>query len=298
MGVGCGMIKKLLSEASKEYFGYLRKVKAKSILTIEKEEYAIAKWEASLGPIKLPKIGLPEIREFASERAEDGVTNRTINLDVQALHNLLNHFRDPVSMDRLPTEVWPRLKHTTPLRELIPDDSIDRLVTAAKDSWISDYIKLLAYSGARKSAALKATWGDVDFERRIFTYCSKFDKVIHVNFNPRLDAHLRDMHTRALSQNPGVPRFGTFLFPGDHPCGHFVEPQSTFADVRTTAGLPEITLHDLRHYFASHAVMSGVDLLTVSKWLGHTNTDLVVKTYGHLNSAHLQAAATKMSFPA
>lgn len=288
------MSRKLLKPASDEYLAYLRTTKAKSSLTIDKEGYALDKWVASLGAISIQKIGLPEIREFVTERSDDEVTNRTINLDVQALHNMLTHYQVSglLPAEKLPTEIWPRLKHTTPLRQLIPDSSIDRLAAASGDRWIGDYIKLLAYSGARKTAGLRARWEDVDWVNGVFTYRSKFDKVIHVNFNPKLRQHLEDMRLRSSSPITG------YLFPGTHHCGHIVEPQSLFAEVRESAGLPEITLHDLRHYFASHAVMSGVDLLTVSRWLGHSTTELVSKTYGHLNSAHLQAAAAKMSFPA
>jgi integrase len=44
-----------------------------------------------------------------------------------------------------------------------------------------------------------------------------------------------------------------------------------------------ITHHDLRHLFATRCIESGVDIPTVSRWLGHSDGGaLAMKTYGHL----------------
>lgn len=68
--------------------------------------------------------------------------------------------------------------------------------------------------------------------------------------------------------------------------------ERTFARVVKNAGLPGVTFHTLRHTFASHAVMAGVDLYTVARLLGHRDLSMVQR-YAHLAPAHLQAAATQ-----
>ena len=45
---------------------------------------------------------------------------------------------------------------------------------------------------------------------------------------------------------------------------------------------PPISFHGLRHTWASHAVMNGVPLMVVAKNLGHADTRMVEKHYGHL----------------
>lgn len=45
---------------------------------------------------------------------------------------------------------------------------------------------------------------------------------------------------------------------------------------------PPINFHGLRHTWASHAVMNGVPLIIVAKNLGHSDTRMVEKHYGHL----------------
>jgi integrase len=45
---------------------------------------------------------------------------------------------------------------------------------------------------------------------------------------------------------------------------------------------PPVGIHQLRHTWASHAVMNGVPLLVVARNLGHANAAMVEKHYGHL----------------
>jgi integrase len=50
---------------------------------------------------------------------------------------------------------------------------------------------------------------------------------------------------------------------------------------------PEVTFHGLRHTWASLAVMSGMPLMIVAKNLGHADTRMVEKHYGHLAPSYL-----------
>jgi integrase len=61
--------------------------------------------------------------------------------------------------------------------------------------------------------------------------------------------------------------------------------------------LPRITHHDLRHLFATICIESGVDIPTVSRWLGHKDGGaLAMKTYGHLRREHSIAQAQRVTF--
>jgi len=53
---------------------------------------------------------------------------------------------------------------------------------------------------------------------------------------------------------------------------------------------PPITFHGLRHTWASHAVMNGVPLMVVAKNLGHVDTTMVEKHYGHMASSYIADA--------
>jgi integrase len=53
---------------------------------------------------------------------------------------------------------------------------------------------------------------------------------------------------------------------------------------------PAASFHALRHTYASHVVMAGAPLLVVAKNLGHADTRMVEKHYGHLSQSYLADA--------
>jgi integrase len=56
---------------------------------------------------------------------------------------------------------------------------------------------------------------------------------------------------------------------------------------------PSATFHTLRHTYASHAVMAGVPLMVVAQNLGHSDTRMVEKHYGHLSPSFARDAIAK-----
>jgi integrase len=53
---------------------------------------------------------------------------------------------------------------------------------------------------------------------------------------------------------------------------------------------PPVNFHTARHTFASHSVMNGAPLLVVAKTLGHSDTRLVERVYGHLAPSYIADA--------
>jgi len=60
------------------------------------------------------------------------------------------------------------------------------------------------------------------------------------------------------------------------------------------AGIVDFTFHDLRHTFASHLVMEGVDITTVSRLLGHASLTMTLR-YAHLAPKHMASAINVLS---
>ena len=61
-------------------------------------------------------------------------------------------------------------------------------------------------------------------------------------------------------------------------------------------GLPHLRVHDLRHFFASLCLSSGIDVATVARWLGHSDGGaLLLRTYAHLLDDHSLASARKIA---
>jgi integrase len=81
---------------------------------------------------------------------------------------------------------------------------------------------------------------------------------------------------------------------------HQVRPMDeTVARAKIT---PPISFHGLRHTWASHAVMNGMPLMVVARNLGHADTRMVEKHYGHLAPSYVAEAvrksAPRFGFPA
>ena len=114
-----------------------------------------------------------------------------------------------------------------------------------------------------------------------------------VDFNSFLEAHLRAMFIRRDQKS-------VWLFPAprrkvlDLPARSLKE---SLRKVRDKAGCPEIGFHDCRHHFISYAVMSGIDYLTIARWVGHRDGGILIgRVYGHLNDEHKKKQANRLSF--
>jgi integrase len=51
---------------------------------------------------------------------------------------------------------------------------------------------------------------------------------------------------------------------------------------REAAGVPDLKIHDLRHFYASGLLAAGCDVVTVQRALGHSSPRVMLNTYAHL----------------
>jgi len=59
--------------------------------------------------------------------------------------------------------------------------------------------------------------------------------------------------------------------------------------------MPEVTFHALRHTHASEPIDAGVDIVTISKRLGHAKADITLRIYAHLFQKDDRKAAAAIS---
>ena len=73
---------------------------------------------------------------------------------------------------------------------------------------------------------------------------------------------------------------------------------AAWADFATSVDMPEVTFHALRHTHASQLIDAGVDIVTISKRLGHAKPDITLRVYAHLfrNDDSKAAAAINAAF--
>jgi site-specific recombinase XerD len=155
-----------------------------------------------------------------------------------------------------------------------------------------DLVEGLSYSGLRLEEANTLLWVDLDYERRMMTVNgTKTDgsaRVIPMT-NAFHDLSLRMKDRREnVTGAPVNPQEKVF---------EAQEAITSLARACEAVGVKKMTHHDLRHLFATTCIESGVDVPTVSSWLGHADGGaLAMKTYGHIRPAHSTEAAKKVQF--
>lgn len=154
----------------------------------------------------------------------------------------------------------------------------------------ADFVRFLAFSGCRLNEAGLVRWQDVSFERlEIRVHNSKSAKTTNkpeFRFVPIIPP----MRELLLRLKPAAP------LPDDAVCS-VRECEKSLTKACELRGIARITHHDLRHLFATRCIESGVDIPTVSRWLGHSDGGaLAMKTYGHLRREHSAAMAQRVTF--
>lgn len=169
-------------------------------------------------------------------------------------------------------------------------DSI-RKAGARQSQDCGNMVEFLAYTGLRVSEAAQILWADVDFIKKCIRV--RGDKVDGTKNHERRSIPMNESCTTLLQAIKA--RLGN-----EDPTGPVLqvnECQKAMNNAAKKVGMSRITHHDLRHYFATRCIESGVDIPTVSRWLGHKDGGaLAMKVYGHLRDEHSQKAAEKVTF--
>ena len=314
-------------------------VSGKRASSVEKEKGYLRRWREQLGHLRLNKIRPHHLSSVLTDLARQGYAGRSVNLNLIAIRGLLKaalrdgHVKPPLPFDGLS---WQRVDQKA--RELYTPAEIDLLCDVARQASkngqsFTDYIRFVQYSGARRNEALRVRWQDVDLDRGHVTIGAEGDaknrEARHVDLNPTLETHLKEMRTRRQPDS-------RWLFPspqrGDddtasktyveslrlarqatgcvcHKCGRATVGQDVIRcgncgsdDVEKkerllSAKLQKFGFHDLRHHFISYSIMSGVDFMTIARWVGHKDGGVLIgKVYGHLADEHRKAQAARLTF--
>lgn len=155
----------------------------------------------------------------------------------------------------------------------------------------AELVEFLAFGGFRKCEAASICWSDVDFTRGEITVRGDAETgtknwtVRRVPMIPDMVALLRRLQANRADAKP------------DARIMRVRECQGTLTRACAAIGIPRITHHDLRHLFATRCIEAGVDIPTVSRWLGHKDGGaLAMKVYGHLRDEHSATMAQRVSF--
>jgi integrase len=167
-------------------------------------------------------------------------------------------------------------------------------------------------TGMRRGEILACRWGDVDLEAATLRVERSLEETaaglrfkspktrygrrlisLPVNVVEVLRTHRRERIELRLAL--GMGRLGRDDLIFATPDGAPLSPDKLSRDwglAVTAVGLPATTFHALRHSHASALIAAGLDVLTISRRLGHGSPGITLGVYGHLFS-NTDAAAAK-----
>ncbi len=246
----------------------------------------------ALGNLRIGTITQRDITAFHAKEKER-TSSTTANHYLTLLKRMLNlavkwglleknpatgmdKFKEPPSRERFLT------KEELPNFLKALDELDDQLSVAA--------IKLLLFTGCRRNEVLSMKWDQVRFdEGRIFLPMTKNGRSRSVLLNVKA----REILEGLLSRKDDDPRTrnSDYVFPSRAGTrkGYIYDLRKPFEAACVIAGIEGLRIHDLRHSFATIAIMGGASLYEVQKLLGHSNVSMSQR-YAHMVDESLQRA--------
>ena len=218
--------------------------------------------------------------KWAAWMRGEGYAPATINRHLGGVKTMLNRAQALGFVPKQDYSVVKRMKRTKKKPKYWSVEEVGKLFAAADiagESWPA-VARLSVCAGLRGAEIYWLSWADVDFapgkdepHGRLYvaakdSWDPKGYKERPVPLTKRLAAFLKSRK-----------RAGPWVL-GERP--RFVTLSAYFPRIVRRAGLTG-TLHVGRHTFASQALKSGVDLATVSEWLGHSSIETTA-IYAHV----------------
>jgi integrase len=159
------------------------------------------------------------------------------------------------------------------------------------------------FTGLRLGEVLALRWSRVDLDKNMLQVreALEFTQAHGIRFKPpkskagRRDISLPDILVDALRDHRKAQletrmKSGLGRLPDDALLFASLSGQPRLPDVISATwrkfaariGIPEVTFHGLRHTHASQLIDAGVDIVTISKRLGHAKPDITLRIYAHL----------------
>jgi len=204
-----------------------------------------------------------DIRTYISQMMKRGTSHSYINQFVSALRFLFRYvIVKPDIIGRLP-----RPKPESKLPDILSKQEVFRLLDAVKNQKHRAILLLTYSAGLRVGEVVRLRLEDIDIGRRL----------IHIRQGKgRKDRYTMLSEIAFLSVQAYIKTYQpqTWLFPGAKPGRHLHERsvQKVFDQAHEKSQISKkISMHSLRHSFATHLLERGTDLRYIQELLGHAS---------------------------
>jgi len=223
----------------------------------------------------LREISSLAIEEYKAERLK-AVKAATVNRELNCLKHMFTKAQDWNMTATNPTRGVKLLRKENSRIRFLSKEECLRLYRACSKH-LRPIVLIALHTGMRRGEILNLKWEDIDFDRRL----------IYIRQTKSGESREIPMSDVVLSTLSRLEATGEYVFSKDGDRRR--DLRTGFANALKRAGITDFRFHDLRHTFASHLVMSGVDLLTVKELLGHKTIDMTLR-YSHLSPSHKRKA--------
>ena len=229
-----------------------------------------------------PDTATPEeIRQFQLSLRQEGASSAKINAIVSGLR-----FFFRVTLDQPGIERWTQfVREPRKLPVILSPEEVARLIDHAPGPGLKHKAALsVAYgAGLRASEVAALQVSDIDSSRMLIRVKQgKGDKDRYVMLSPSLLELLRDWWRQARPK--------AWLFPGRDIACHITSRQlnRAFHAAADMAGIDKkVSLHTLRHSFATHLLEQKIDVRVIQVLLGHAKLDTTAR-YTHVATAAIR----------
>jgi len=239
---------------------------------------AVIKFSLFFG--RSPDLASPEdLRRFQLQLVEQGVSSTTINATLSGLT-----FFFGVTLDR-PSALkkMSRVRLLQKLHQVLSVEEVERLLAGSRNPKHRAALAVAYGAGLRASEVVHLKMADIDSNRMILRVeQGKGQRDRYAMLSPSLLEILRAWWRCGHAQ--GKMLQGGWLFPGRNPVNPLSTRQLNTACHRaaTAAELDKrISMHTLRHSFATHLLENKVDIRVIQVLLGHRKLETTAR-YSHV----------------
>lgn len=224
---------------------------------------------------RLPQINEHSVKNHIDNKIGAGASAGTANHIIKFIKQFLNYAVRRNYLSKNPIQSMALIKIDRLPPRFLSKSEINIVLDNAKGETLQPMIATAVYTGMRLGELLRLQPEDIDFTRKTVTVMiSKSKKFRVIPLHPELEKILRSK--------------GAIPF-------DFTNNRRVFGRIKKKSKLPDIGWHTFRHTFASQLVMSGVDIVTVSKLLGHADIS-TTQIYSHLSESHIKESIKKLNF--
>jgi integrase len=259
--------------------------------TLAREKQALRIFMENTGARQASDITPLLIEDYKARRLKE-VSARTVNIEVGAVKTMLNRAVQLGLISENPIASTKKIKGPSRKAvEFFTKEQVSALLEKASPTYRPIFYTYLN-TGMRREELVNLEWSDTDWQNKQIRIINKEKKRYHPKGQKERFIPIKDDLMAVLKKQKRKAN-GSYVFGTTNGEPRHNNILRELKRAARRAGIEHITIHMLRHTFASHLVMAGVDLPTVQKLLGHSSITTTM-IYAHLAPDHLRSAIEKI----